>query len=80
MGKDGQPTPESMDALAAALSRKAGKNTKAKLTCDANADEKKVYENAMSFANNQSRPKYNWKPWSANQCRTFSKGAFNAGR
>jgi RHS repeat-associated protein len=80
MGKDGQPTPKSLEALRAALSKKAGKGTAAALTCDANADEKKVYEHAASIANNQSRPAYNWKPWSANHCRSFAKGAFNAGQ
>lgn len=52
---------------------------KAELTCDADADEKKVYEYAMSVANNKDRPKYSWKPWSSSQCRTFSNNAFNAG-
>jgi RHS repeat-associated protein len=80
IGKDGQPTPESMNSLRIALSQKAGKGTEAELTCDAKADEKKVYEYAMSFARNPNRPHYNWKPWSANQCRTFARDAFNAGR
>lgn len=80
IGKDGQPTPQSMEVLRNALAKKSGKNTRAELTCDANVDEKKVYEYAMSVANNQSRPKYNWKPWSSNQCRTFAKGALSTGR
>lgn len=80
IGKDGQPTPESLEALRSALSKKAGHGTPADLTCDADADEKKVREYARNVANNKDRPKYSWKPWNSNQCRTFSNDAFEAGR
>ncbi|WP_298214580.1 hypothetical protein [Acidovorax sp.] len=46
IGKDGQPTPESMKALQEALSRNAGKGTRAELTCEKDIDEKKMHEYA----------------------------------
>ncbi|OBP14337.1 hypothetical protein A5320_11160 [Rheinheimera sp. SA_1] len=79
IGKDGRPTSKSMDMLRAALSRDAGKGTKAELSCNVTVNQNKVYEHVMRFAESESRPQYNWKPWSANHCRTFAKDAFNAG-
>ena len=78
--KDGLPTPESLEKLRSELSKKAGKNTEAELSCDAKADEQRVYKYVMDLANNPERPRYSWKPWDENHCRTFSKNAFNAGR
>ncbi|WP_249279164.1 RHS repeat-associated core domain-containing protein [Bordetella genomosp. 5] len=80
IGRDGQPTARSMEALREELSARAGKGTEAQLTCDPDADENAVYEHAERFANDQNRPGYSWKPWSANHCRTFARDAFNAGR
>jgi RHS repeat-associated protein len=80
MDKDGNPTPASVEALRQSLSDKSGKGTRADLTCDASIDEKKVAAYAQSIAADAKRPKYSWKPWSSNQCRTFSRNAFNAGK
>ncbi|MBB1598516.1 hypothetical protein A9977_00520 [Variovorax sp. UMC13] len=80
MGRDGEPTPASLDALKGALSRGAGKGTPVTLTCTKDANEKKVYDYAEQLARNKSRPAYSWKPWSANQCRTFARDALGASR
>ena len=80
MGKNGKPTDASFDALREALSSKAGRNTKTEMTCDANANDKKVVAYAQSIANDKNREKYSWKPWNSNQCRTFSRRALDAGR
>lgn len=80
MDENGNPTPASLAALKEALSKKAGKGTKAKLTCDAQADEKKVYEYVKKIADDRKRQKYSWKPWNRNQCRTFANRAYQAGR
>jgi uncharacterized protein RhaS with RHS repeats len=78
--RTGQPTPASMDALRRALSNRAGHNTRTDLTCEADADEKKISKYAEDYAKNASRPKYSWKPWSSNQCRDFANRALGAGR
>jgi RHS repeat-associated protein len=78
--KTGQPTPASLEVLRKSLSEKVGHKTKTELTCDNAVDEKKVNKFAEDFANNQSRPPYNWKPWSSNQCRDFAQRAFGAGK
>jgi RHS repeat-associated protein len=78
--KNGQPTPESMEALRKALQGKAGKGTSADLTCDADADEKKIRDYIKRIAEDANRAKYSWKPWSSNQCRDFANRAFNAGK
>ncbi len=78
--KTGQPTPTSLDALKKALSDRAGHKTKTDLTCENDADEKKVNKYAEDFAKNQSRAPYSWKPWSSNQCRDFASRAVGAGK
>jgi uncharacterized protein RhaS with RHS repeats len=80
LDKNGQPTPESMEALKKALQDKAGKGTNAELTCDANADEKKIRDYIRQIAEDANRAKYSWKPWASNQCRDFANRAFNSGR
>lgn len=80
IGKDGLPTPKSMEALKKALSKKSGKGTPAKLTCDQDADENKVYDEINNQANDPKRQPYSWTPWNANHCRTFANDAYNAGR
>ncbi|OAT32555.1 core protein [Buttiauxella brennerae ATCC 51605] len=80
LGKDGNPTDESLEKLKANLSKKAGKNTNAELTCSKNVDEKKLYEYIDKIANDKDRPKYDWNPLSANQCRSFAENAFEAGQ
>jgi hypothetical protein len=80
MDKNGEPTAASLQELRDALSAKAGHHTKVEMTCDAKADEKKVVAYAMSIANDPKRPKYSWKPWNKNQCRTFAERSFEAGR
>lgn len=77
--KTGQPTAESMENLKRELSRKAGKGTAANLTCDANADEKKMYSYAEGRANDKNRSKYRWYP-PRNQCRTFASDAMESSR
>ena len=77
--KTGQPTQASLDALKKALSDRAGHKTKSDLTCEKDADEKKIKKYAEDFAKNQSRPAYSWKPWSSNQCRDFARRAVGAG-
>lgn len=74
----GEPTAASMEALKKALSERAGHNTAAEMSCDRNADEKKVNKYAEDFSRN--RPPYSWKPWNPNQCRTFSNNAIGAGK
>ncbi len=78
--KTGQPTPSSLEALRKALSERAGHETKTKLTCDKDADEKKVNKYAEDFANDKNRPPYSPWPWSSNQCRDFANRAFGAGK
>ena len=80
LDKNGQPTPESLAALKKSLEDKAGKGTNAELSCDANADEKKIRDYIKKIAEDANRAKYSWKPWSSNQCRDFASRAFNAGR
>jgi len=80
MGPDGEPAAESLSALKGALSRSAGKGTSPTLTCRNDVDEKKVYQYAEQLARDRGRPPYSWKPWSANQCRTFARDALGAGR
>jgi hypothetical protein len=79
MDKDGKPTSESMDALKKKLSEKAGHGTAPSLTCKA-SDPKKVADYAKKVANDKDRPKYNWNPFSSNQCRDFAAAAVNAGQ
>ncbi|MBV6818843.1 hypothetical protein KWG64_12905 [Rahnella sp. PD12R] len=79
IGPDGYPTGTSMDKLLKSLSTKAGKGTSAQLTCNANADQNKVYKYAEDIAKNKNRDKYNWNPFSSNQCRTFAEKALEAG-
>ncbi|MFU2315195.1 RHS repeat-associated core domain-containing protein [Rahnella sp. PCH160] len=79
IGSDGSPTEASMDKLLTSLATKAGKGTSAKLTCNANADQNKVYKYAENVAKNKDRDKYNWNPFSSNQCRTFAEKALEAG-
>lgn len=78
--KTGQPTPESLEALRRALSERAGHKTRAELTCDKDADTKKVNKYAEDYAKNVNRPPYSWKPWSSNQCRDFANRAVRAGK
>lgn len=78
--KNGNPTPESLNALQEALSRTAGHGTKTELTCEKNIDEKKVYDYAEKLKKDQNRPPYSWKPWASNTCRDFARRALGAGR
>jgi RHS repeat-associated protein len=80
LDKNGQPTPESLEALKKVLQDKSGKGTNAELTCDADADEKKIRDYIKKIAEDANRAKYSWKPWSSNQCRDFANRAFNSGR
>ncbi|WP_369952307.1 RHS repeat-associated core domain-containing protein [Ralstonia syzygii] len=80
IGKDGQPTQASLDALSRSLSEKAGHGTKTELSCDKSADEKKVNDYVQSIANDSNRRKYSWNPFSPNQCRTFSHRALDTGK
>ncbi len=80
MGPDGKPTPESMEALKKYLAKAAGKDTEATITCDAEIDEKKVYEFLERLAKDKQRQKYRWNPFSPNQCRSMATDAVNAGR
>jgi hypothetical protein len=80
LDRNGQPTPESMDALRKTLQDKAGKGTAATLTCDANADERKIRDYIRQIAEDANRAKYSWKPWASNQCRDFANRSFNAGK
>ena len=79
IGKDGHPTPESLERLREALSERAGKNTEVELSCDADADENEVYDYINDFANNANRPPYRWNPFNPNHCRSVARDAFNAG-
>jgi hypothetical protein len=80
IGPDGRPTPESLAALKEALSREAGKGTPATLTCDKDADEKRVYEYLEQLARDKNRRRYSWNPLSPNQCKTVARDAVRAGR
>lgn len=80
IGKDGEPTPESLKALQDTLSRVTGHGTKAKLTCEKDIDEKKMYDYAEKVRTNASRPAYSWKPWASNTCRDFARRTLGAGR
>ena len=80
MDKDGSPSATSMSLLKDFLSKNVGKGTSATLTCDSAIDEGKVIKYIDTFANNVSRPKYNWNPFSSNQCRDFAGRALDAGR
>jgi RHS repeat-associated protein len=78
--KDGQPTKKSWVNLLDKLSKQSGHGTRPVLTCDAEADEKKIAKYANKIANDRTRAKYNWNPLNSNQCRDFSKRAFSAGQ
>jgi hypothetical protein len=52
--KTGEPTPESLEAMKKALSKKAGHNTETEPTCDAKADQDKVNKYAEDFAKKRS--------------------------
>lgn len=80
IGRDGQPTPESLKALREFLSRETGKSTPAELTCEKDIDEKKLYEYAEKLMRDANRPPYSWKPWASNTCRDFANRALKAGR
>jgi len=80
LDENGQPTPESLKKLTDALSDLAGKGTEAELSCDADADEQKVYDFVEDIAKDADRDKYNWNSFRANHCRTFAKQALGAGR
>jgi hypothetical protein len=80
MDKNGNPTPESLERLRQYLSKKAGKNTPASLTCEKDIDEKKIYDFAEKLKNDAKRPPYSWNPFHPNQCRTFADRAVEAGR
>ena len=80
MGEDGKPTPESLKRLKEALSDRAGKDTDVELSCDADADENKVYDYIEDLADNANRTPYRWNPFRPNHCRSVAKDAFNAGR
>ncbi|WP_176129631.1 RHS repeat domain-containing protein, partial [Burkholderia cepacia] len=79
IGEGGLPTEESLSKIKDALSKKAGKNTRVELKCDAGADDKKVAAYANSIAGDSKRKEYSWKPWSANHCRTFAADALKSG-
>jgi RHS repeat-associated protein len=76
--KTGAPTPESLDALRKQLSRDLGRGTRAELTCDSKADEKKVYDFVDQFAKDKKRPSYSWVP--QNHCKSFARSALRAGQ
>ena len=80
IGNDGQPAPESLDALRKFLEKKAGKGTNANLSCDANAGEKTIRDYIKKLAEDANRPKYSWRPWNSNHCPDFANRAFNTGR
>jgi RHS repeat-associated protein len=80
LDKDGKPTDKSWANLLDKLSKQSGHGTRADLTCDADADEKKIAEYAKKIANDKNRAKYNWNPLNSNQCRDFSRRAFSAGQ
>jgi len=80
LDKNGQPTPESLAALKEFLEKKAGKDTDSELTCDANADEKKILDYIDKISKDPKRPKYKWNPWNSNHCRDFATRAYNSGR
>ncbi|MEJ5124416.1 RHS repeat-associated core domain-containing protein, partial [Comamonas sp. MYb21] len=75
-----EPTAASLEKLEGALSERAGKKTKTRLTCDNNADEEKINNYANDLANDQNRPPYSLKIWSSNQCRDFASRALDAGK
>ena len=77
MNGNGQPTPESIENLTKILEKKAGKGTRATLTCDSNIDENKVRRYINEYSENPDRPKYSWMPWNSNQCRDFANRAFS---
>lgn len=76
---EGNLTPESMREVTEFLSENVGRNTEVELQCDLSADENLVYSHIESLAANSDRPPYDWKPWSANHCRTFASDAVDAG-
>lgn len=80
MGDDGKPTPESLERLKEALSDRAGKDTDVELSCDADADENKVYDYIEDLADDANRTPYRWNPFRPNHCRSVAEDAFNAGR
>jgi RHS repeat-associated protein len=79
MGPDGKPTPESWAKLVEALN-KMGHGTKAKTSCDANADADKINDFAEQRMNDPNRAPYSWNPFSLNTCTTFASDALAAGR
>jgi RHS repeat-associated protein len=80
MGKDGQPTAESLDKLKQYVSAKLGKETPADFTYYDDADSKRVIAFAVQRMNDDKRDPYSWKPWAMNTCKTFAADAVEAGR
>jgi RHS repeat-associated protein len=80
IGKDGKPTSRSLSDLRTSLSKKAGHGTRVDLTCEADADDKKIINHVLAVANDGNRRKYRWNPVWPNQCRSFAKNAVQAGK
>ncbi|MET0499395.1 MAG: RHS repeat-associated core domain-containing protein [Steroidobacteraceae bacterium] len=78
IGRDGKPTPESWNKLIDALN-KIGKDSKAKLSCEKDADEDRIYKYADSVKNDKNRPPYSWNPFRSNTCHDFARRALDAG-
>jgi RHS repeat-associated protein len=80
LGKDGQPTAESLDKLRQYVSAKLGKETPADFTYYNDADSKRVVAFALQRMNDDKRDPYSWKPWAMNTFKTFAADAVEAGR
>ncbi|MGE4003005.1 MAG: RHS repeat-associated core domain-containing protein, partial [Planctomycetaceae bacterium] len=78
LGPDGRPTKESLQKLLSDLSKRAGKGTTPKLSCETNnVDVDKLYEYLKNLAGNANRPKYSVP----NQtCKTVAKDAIDASK
>jgi RHS repeat-associated protein len=80
MGKDGKPTPESLERLRQIVSTKWGKGASAEFTYYADADSKKVIAFAEQRMHDDKRQPYSWSPVHTNTCKTFAADAIEAGR
>jgi hypothetical protein len=77
MGKDGLPTPESLQNLYDYLSKNYGKDKQVSAEYDRDADYQKVVDYAEQRIRDKNRKRYDLRK---NNCKTFAREAIKAGR
>jgi hypothetical protein len=80
IGPDGQPTPESLQALYNYLSKNYGKDYPVLPSYYSDADYRKVVDYAERTMNDPNRRPYEWFSLDPNTCVDFAARAVSAGR